>query len=120
MGRGASVGAMFKACSFALVWSLAIGLLPRDQANEGWFTVGFYIVTGFFPIIVAVNMGYHEAHAERLIGPQLPVDQAAGTPMHGSATPNEAITAAPAAPSGPAANSALQGLYREGHPGEAT
>jgi hypothetical protein len=48
-----------QACVFALIWQLVIALLPRS-AELPWVSIIYAALAVFFPIIVAMSMGYNE------------------------------------------------------------
>jgi hypothetical protein len=52
------------ACLFAIAWHAAIWFIPRRD-DMLWVSVMLALVSAFFPIIVAVNLGYDAATRER-------------------------------------------------------
>ncbi len=57
--RGAPVGLMVRACLVGLLVQLAVVCLPQSAE----FSVFWALFVMYFPIIVAVNMGYQEGQA---------------------------------------------------------
>jgi hypothetical protein len=85
---------MAKACLFAIVWRTAIWFIPR-RADMPFASDALAFISAFFPIIVAVNMGYNAAWGER----RRPTDEedgpgeAAKPPSASTPPPSDAITA---------------------------
>ena len=64
--RGCPASVMIKACLFAILWHVVIWCLPRS-AEVPVLSVIYAVVSAFFPIIVAVNMGYQARQAQARI-----------------------------------------------------
>jgi hypothetical protein len=63
--RGAPLGTTVNACLVALACHVLVVFIIRKDMEGSWLAIGLGLIGAFFPIIVAVDMGYQAACRER-------------------------------------------------------